>query len=250
MPPRELDAEALDTDSPGAGVAEADEVAQAEARAAAARARAVRLRKLAETASSDQGDKAEADDAAGDHDASVSADEGDAETTPSRRRRPHRPSRKALALAAGGAVICTSLTASGYVLWYHHNVAQQRERSAEFATAARDAVTAMMTIDASKAREDVQRFSDATTGVFKASILMSAEDFVKAVEQSKVRIKGAVQDVAVESMTKDSAIVLVAAKSEIIKPDQAKPESRTWRIVVHVERDGPQLKVSKFEFVP
>jgi len=40
----------------------------------------------------------------------------------------------------------------------------------------------------------------------------------------------------VESMTKDSALVLVVAKSEIIKPDQAKPETRSWRMVVHVDQ--------------
>jgi len=55
-------------------------------------------------------------------------------------------------------------------VWHHRIVGQQRERSAEFATTARDAVTAMMSIDPSKAREDMQRFSDTTTGIFKASV--------------------------------------------------------------------------------
>ena len=259
MPPRELPAETLDTDDPRArvaqastAVAEADAVAQAEARAQAARARAVRLRELADAASSDPVDWPDADDADGadgERDDKVTLSEVEAETTPPRRWR-RRPSRKALAFAAAGVVICTSLSGSGYIVWHHRIVGQQRERSAEFASAARDAVTAMMSIDPSKAREDMQRFSDTTTGIFKASVLMSAEDYVKAIEQSKVRIKGTVQDVAVESMTKDSALVLVVAKSEIIKPDKAKPETRSWRMVVHVDRDGSQLKVSKFEFVP
>jgi len=256
MPPRELPAETLDIDDPGAGVAqaptavaEADEVARAQARAEAARARAVRLRELADAASSDPVDWPDAEDADGERDDNVTFSEAEADTAPSRRWR-RRPSRKALAFAAAGAVICTSLSASGYIVWHHRIVGQQRERSAEYATAARDAVTAMMSIDPSKAREDMQRFSDTTTGIFKASVLMSAENFVKAIEESKVRIKGTVQDVAVESMTKDSALVLVVAKSEIIKPDRAKPETRSWRMVVHVDRDGSQLKVSKFEFVP
>jgi Mce-associated membrane protein len=257
MPPRKLPAESLDTEDPGArvgqaatAIAEADEVAAAEARAQAARARAVRLRELADAASSDPVDWPDADDASdteAERDDKVTLSEVEAKTLP---RRWRRPSRKALAFAAAAVVICTSLSASGYIVWHHRIVGQQRERSAEFATTARDAVTAMMSIDPSKAREDMQRFSDTTTGIFKASVLMSAENFVKAIEQSKVRIKGTVQDVAVESMTKDSALVLVVAKSEIIKPDQAKPETRSWRMVVHVERDGSQLKVSKFEFVP
>ncbi|AXN52053.1 hypothetical protein DSM43518_03846 [Mycobacterium marinum] len=244
MPPRELPAQTLDTEDPGAGVtgaadaaAEADLLARAQARADSARARATRLRELAEAASTDP-------------DASAAPDEQEPTRTPTRRGRGHRHSRKALAAAGALVVICASLSASGFLLWHHHNAVAQRERAAAYSAAARNAVLTMMSIDSSKARDDVQRFVDSTTGIFKAGILMSAEDFVKAVEQSKVHIKGAVQAVAVESMTDDSAIVLIAAKSDIVKPDQTKPETRSWRIVVNVERDGTQLKISKVEFVP
>ena len=63
-------------------------------------------------------------------------------------------------------------------------------------------------------------------------------------------MKGTVQAVAVQSMTKDSAVVLVAAKSVITKADQPKPELKSWRLALTVEREGTHLKVSKFEFVP
>jgi Mce-associated membrane protein len=245
MPPRELPAEALDADAArvrvlsaqtSASVAEADELAQAEARAEAARARAMRLRQQVEAALSDQGNR--------------SGVEGEGESVPSRRRRLHRPSRKALTAAVAVVFSCATLTASGYLVWRHHNVVQQRQRTAEFATAARNAVVMMMSIDPSKAREDMQRFADDTTGLFKAGILLGAEDAVKAVEQSKVSSKGAVQAAAVQSMTEDSAVVLVAAKSEFTKPGQAKPGSRSVRLVVSLQRDNGQLKVSRIEFVP
>ena len=147
-------------------------------------------------------------------------------------------------------VSCGSLAASGYLLWQHHDAVQQRQRTAQFATAARNAILTMLTINASTARADVQRFADQTTGQFKAMVLLSGEDYVKALEQSKVSSKAAVQAVAVQSMTQDSAVVLVAAKSELTKPDQAKPESRSWRVVVNLETDGGQLKISKVEFTP
>jgi Mce-associated membrane protein len=248
MPPRELPAEALDADNPRVGVlteaasdpaptsvAEADELTQVEARAEAARARAIRMRQQAEAASSDHVDP---------------PDEAEPESAPPGRRRLHRPSRKALAFAAAFVVSCAALTASGYLMWHHHKVEQQSQRSAEFATAARDAVVMMMSIDANKARDDMQRFADATTGQFKAGVLLGAQDLVKALEQSKVTAKAAVQAVAVQSMTEDSAVVLVAAKSELTKPDQAKPDLRSFRLVVNVERDGGHLKISKVEFVP
>ena len=155
-----------------------------------------------------------------------------------------------MATAAAVVVICASLAASGYLVWHHRASVQRSQRAAEFAAAARDGVVMMMSIDPNKARDDMQRFADDTTGLFKAGILMSAEDAVKALEQSKVSSKGTVQAVAVESMTDDSAIVLVAAKSEFTKPGQAKPDSRSLRLVVNVQRDGGQLKISRVEFVP
>jgi Mce-associated membrane protein len=54
----------------------------------------------------------------------------------------------------------------------------------------------------------------------------------------------------VQSMTKDSAVVLVSAKSEITRPNQPKPELRSWRLSLNLEREGSHLKVSRFEFVP
>jgi Mce-associated membrane protein len=227
---------------------ETDELAQAEARAEAARARALRLRQEAEAASrdpsSDQGDQSGVDE---------TATEVQAESAPSRWHGLHRlrhPSRKAIAVVAALLFSCTMLAASGYVMWHHRGVVQQRQRTAEFATAARNGVLMMTSIDASKARGDMQRFADDTTGMFKAGILLGAEDAVKALEQSKVSSKGTVQAVAVQSMTEDSAIVLVAAKTEFTKPGQAKPDSRSSRLVVSVQRDGGQLKISRIEFVP
>jgi Mce-associated membrane protein len=248
MPRRALPVEAPEADDPRVGlltetatdpaptaVAEANELAQVDARAEAARARAIRLREQAEAASRDHSDP---------------ADDGEAEPVPPRRRRLRRPSRKALAFAAALVVSCASLAGSGYLVLHHQKAVQQSQRRAEFAMAARNAVVTMMSIDSGKARDDMQRFADATTGQFKASILMGAENIVKTLEQTNLTAKAAVQAVAVQSMTEDSAVVLVAAKSELTKPDQAKPELRWWRLVLNIERDGGHLKVSKVEFVP
>ena len=253
MPPRKLPAQALKTSAPRVGIrpadsptsmpasaAEAAELPEIEARAEAARARATQLRQQAEAASGDQGKR----------DAGVAFDVGEAQSAPTGRRWLHRPSQKALITIAGLVVICALLAASGLVVWHHHNVAQQGQRRAEFATAARNAVLAMMSISAGTTRDDIQRFADAATGSFKAGILLGADGIIKDLEQSKVSTKATVQAVAVQSMTEDSASVLVAAKSEISKPDQPKPQSRSWRMVVDIESAGGQLKISKVEFVP
>jgi Mce-associated membrane protein len=260
MPPHEQPADTLDAGSPKVGtadpptqVAEADEIAQAELRAEAARARAKRLRQLAEAASGAGDSPSAAHNTDDEPQVSVAPDEGEAKTAPTRRwrlrsrLRLRRPSRRALAVVL---VICASLTASGYIAWDHHRTSQERERATEYSSAARDAVLAMMSIDPDKARDQLQHFSDATTGMFKAGFLMNAEKFVASIEQSKASMKGTVQAVAVQSMSKNSAIVLVSAKSEMTRPDQPKPELRWWRLVLNVEREGSHLKVSRFEFVP
>ncbi|MCV7377765.1 hypothetical protein BST11_03810 [Mycobacterium alsense] len=228
MPPRELPTEALDV-SGG--------LAQAQARAEAARARADLLRRQAEAASTDR------------H-ARVGGGQTEKETAPARRWRARRPGRKALAVTGAVVVICASLAGSGYLVWHHRGVEQQRQRTAEFTAAARNGIVAMMSIDPARAREDLQRFADDTTGIFKASFLMGAEDLVKAIEQSKISSKATVQAAAVQSMTQDAAVVLVAAKTEVTKPGDAKPDTRNLRAVVSIQRDGGQLKVSRVEFVP
>lgn len=230
----------------------ADELAEAEARAVRARARAQALRRQAEAA--DEGNQLTVADAvAADTAGTDTVAAGTAAETRRRLRLLGRKGllrRQVLASAAALAVACASLTASGYLLWQHHNVEQHRQRAAEFSAAARGAVEAMMSLDAKTARADWQRFADDTTGQFKAMVLIGGEDVVKTVEQSKMTSKGSVLKAAVQSMTNDSAVVLVAAKLELSKADQPKPQSQTTRMVVTVEKDGGQLKVSRVEGVP
>ena len=229
------------------------EVAQAEARAQSARARAIRLGRDAES-SSGQLDKIEKADAEDIDRASVDDIGLAAHPLSARSVRIvamlRRPDRKALAVGAAFVLICTFLAVSGYVLQYHHRAADERHRAEEFATAARQGVTALMSIDANKARDGVQRIIDDSTGPFKTGVLLGEDDLVKAVEDSKVSTRVAVKAVAVESMTDDSAVVLVATRAEVANPDKSKPPPRSWRVVMTIQRDGGKLKIAKAESLP
>jgi Mce-associated membrane protein len=55
---------------------------------------------------------------------------------------------------------------------------------------------------------------------------------------------------AVQSMTGDSAVVLVAATSEVTNADGTNQAPRAWRLIVTVARDAGQLKMAQVEFVP
>ena len=227
----------------GLALVEEAEAAAAEAEALAdaakARARAVRLRHEL-----DQVTDVGADENAG----------PEPEPAPARRRRRlrlrlRRPGWRAVAVAAGLAVLAVLVAGNGLLAWRHHQADQVRERAAQFATAAGQGVVNMTTLDFTKAEADVARVLDGSTGDFHADFASRVDDFTSVVRDSKVVTVGTVTATAVESMTADSAVVLVAATSTVTNAAGTKEEPRKWRLSVTVTRDGDRLKMSKVEFV-
>jgi len=164
--------------------------------------------------------------------------------------------RPAVPLRTGAAVLATLLTAgllsiTGFMMWQHREHNEQRQRAAEYAAAARQGVINLMSIDYATAQDSVQRVLDGSTGRFRANFADTAEEFVKALTDEKIVTKATVNDAAVESMTADSAVVLVSATSRREGPqapeDQQQP--RIWRVVLNLEREGGQIKMSGVEFV-
>ena len=230
------------------------EVAQAEARAQTARARAQRLSRDAESAATGGLDSIQTadtqDDDHGPVDDYLRAGHRRSARSASITARLRRPGRKAWACGAAFVHIFALLAVSGYVVHYHHRAAEERHRAEEFAAAARRGVTTLMSIDARNARDGVQRIIDDSTGAFKTGVLLGEDDLVRAVEDSKVTTKVAVNAVAVESMTDDSAVVLVATRAEVANPNASAPPPRSWRVVMTIQRDGGKLKIAKVESLP
>jgi Mce-associated membrane protein len=135
------------------------------------------------------------------------------------------------------------------MVWQHRTTVHKRQLAAEFTAAARQGVTALMSIDANHAKEDFQRIIDDSTGDFKAQISAMSGLMVKQAAESKARSKATVEALGVESMTDNSAVVLVAAKSEVTNADNTVQPPAVWRVSVDLERDGGQLKMSKVDFV-
>ncbi|MFN3001812.1 hypothetical protein [Mycolicibacterium wolinskyi] len=242
--------------------AEAEE-AEAIAAAARARARAIRLRREAEQAAKSEPDPpsdgvetaqvaadADADDAVVDEIKESAAEEAPAIEHDRRLRAPGSRFWKRLAVGVAALATIALLSASGFMVVNHRQVQAEQQRAAEFAAAARQGVVTLMSLDFNHAKEDVQRIIDSSTGQFKADFEATADDFTKVAEQSKVVTDVTVNSTAVDSMTDDSAVVLVAATSHITNAAGAKQDPRNWRLSVSVARDGDQIKLSKVEFVP
>ena len=220
-----------------------DEVAKAEARAEAARQRLLRLRGAAETGDADN-------------------DAQDVEQRPAkwarkrlRLRRPERPrwlrrpGRKTVAAGVGIVLFSASIGATGYMLWQHHTAAHNRQLATEFSAAARQAVTALMSIDPDHAKEDVQRSIDASTGDQKNQLSVLSTLIVNKAEETKVGNKVTIEAVAVESLSDNSGVMLVAAKTDTTGPDNAKPPPALFRLSVTISRDGGKLKMSKVDYL-
>jgi len=143
------------------------------------------------------------------------------------------------------------LGATGYMVWQHRQATQQLRNAAEFVAAARQDVVNLMSMDFAKADESVQRVLDNSTGKFKANFDETADEFIKALRDEKILTTATINDAAVESMTGDSAVVLVSATSrregKQAPKDQQQP--RVWRVVINLEREGDQIKMSGVEFI-
>jgi len=211
-------------------LAEAEaELARAEERAEAARARAAELRREAEAGSSEK-----------------------PRATRLRPRWPsrlRRPTRKAVGTGTAIVLICASLAASGYIVWQHRLLVQRQQHAAESVAAAREEVATMMSIDPAHATENIQHTIDDATGLLKSQLEVTSSYVVKNAQDARITTKATVEDVAVASMSDNSAVVLVVAKSDTTNPDKSKRPTVFWRLSVNLDRDGDRLKMSKVDFV-
>lgn len=208
------------------------EAAEVDARAEAerARARAVGLR------------DAEADLAPDEPEAEPDSEE------PPHRRVPAMWLTAGLALAA--LLTAAGLTLTGLMLWQHGQVVAQRAQDRRFVDAAREGVTALLSIDHNSAKADVQRVLDLSAGQFRDDFQSSADDFVKTAVESKAVTTGSISAAALDSINGDRAVVLVAATSQVSNVNGADQDPRPFRISVTVTRDGDTCKMSDVEFVP
>jgi Mce-associated membrane protein len=246
------------------------EAAEAEALASAARARAraLRLRREAQAAA-EKTQVAEptpvevaepgADDAVVIDEAEEAADPagtvveesaGDTPAAAPTRSRLRRAPWKVIAYIAAVIATIALLAVSGLMVFQHRQVQAEQQRAAEFAAAARQGVVTLMSLNFNTAQDDVQRIIDNAAGQFKEDFEASAEDFATVAERSKVITEANVNATGVQSMTDNSAVVLVAATSRITNETGAKQDPRTWRLIVDVVRDGDRIKLAKVEFAP
>lgn len=158
--------------------------------------------------------------------------------------------RQTAGLALAALLTAAAVTLTALMLWQHGKVTEQRAGDRRLVDAARDGIVALLSIEHTSARADVQRVLDLSTGQFHDDFARSADDFVKTAQDSQAVTKGSITVAALEKVDGDRAVVLIAAVSEVSNVSGARQDPRPFRISVTVTRDGEECKMSDVEFVP
>jgi Mce-associated membrane protein len=238
---------AAETESGTKGEAEAEVETQAEAEAEVETQAEAEAQDEDDTATAEAAEEEASDETAEAADETAEAAEPESGLSRSRR---WLPSLSVTWKVAAIILIACFAGATGYMAWQHHDATEREQRAARFVAGARQGVVNMTSLDFTKAKEDVQRVIDSSTGQFRDDFQQRAKDFTTVVEQSKVVTEGTVNAAAIESVDEHSASVLVSATSRITNSAGAKDEPRAWRLRVTVTEDGGQYKMSKVDFVP
>lgn len=166
-------------------------------------------------------------------------------------RRRDRPSvLPRIGVAVAGLIVGAALVLTGLMLWQHRADATGRARDGQIVDAARAGVTALFSIDHTRARADVEKVLALSTGTFRDDFAKTTDDFVKTAESQQVVTVARIKAAALESTDGDGGVVLVAADNEVSNAAGARQDPRPFRMSVTVARDGGQFKMSRLEFVP
>jgi Mce-associated membrane protein len=224
--------------------------AEAAAAAAQARARAARLRRKA-LGLPDPGEHYDDDE---DYDEDYDEDEDyydedyDESVTEPPAWRAWMP---AVATVATIILIICFAGVSTYMVLQHRDTTRHQQREAAFVAGAKKGVVNMISLDFNRAKEDVQRVIDGSTGQFKTDFQQRAADLIAVVARSKTVTEARVNAAAIESMERNSAVVLVSATSQVTNSPPGRDEPpQIWRLRVTVADVGGQYKLSKVEYVP
>lgn len=164
-------------------------------------------------------------------------------------KRKRRPSDrgKAVAVSLAALLVITGLGARfEYLIRQDQQVEQQRDL---FLQIAREAALNLTTIDYARVQADIQRVLDTSTGPFYDDFRTRSTAFADFVTKSQSKTQGTVTESGIESITGDSARVLVAVSVNVSNIGATKQEPRNWRMRIDVRRNGDTVKLSNVGFV-
>jgi Mce-associated membrane protein len=149
--------------------------------------------------------------------------------------------------------IAVLVTLGGLVGWLAHGAHQSQQAQEQrqlFLQAGRQGALNLTTIDYSRVDTDIQRVLDSATGAFHDDFQRESPAFAQVVKQAQSKSEGSITEAGIESVTGDTAQVLVSVSVKTSNVGAQEQEPRHWRMRVSVEKIGDGAKVSKVGFVP
>lgn len=149
------------------------------------------------------------------------------------------------------AVLCSAaMLAAGAFIWSgHRDAVHDQQNRAEFAAAAEQVAVTLMSLDHADSQTGVQRILDNSVDPFLSEFRSTTGDFVKLSADAQVTTKAVANAAAVQSISGDTAVVLVAATSTVTTADDVTEVPRSWQLKLDLRRDGDRIKMSKVEFL-
>jgi len=163
-------------------------------------------------------------------------------------RKRHSSARR-MALAGTLAAL---LMITGLGAWFgcriHQDQMAEQQRNLFLQAGCQGALN-LTTIDYTRVDADIRRVLDSSTGAFYDDFQKRSPALAEFVKKSKSKTEGTVTESGIESISGESARVLVEVSVKISNVVAAEQEPRNWRMRIDVQRDGDTVKVSNMGFV-
>lgn len=155
-----------------------------------------------------------------------------------------------LALVVGSVAVVGLGALAGWLGHGTHTARQLDGQRNSFLAVGKQGAVNLTTIDYTEADDDVQRILGSSTGRFHDDFSKRADAFVDVVKHAKSKTQGSVTEAGVESISGNSARVLVAVAVKTTNAGSPDQSTRRWRMRIDVQKVGDTVKVSNVGFVP
>lgn len=138
---------------------------------------------------------------------------------------------------------------TGWLGWHTHRAEQAQRLNDIFLQAGRQGALNLTTMDFAHVESDIQRVLDGSIGTFYDDFEQRAPAFQEVVKKTQSKTQGTVTEAGIESVSGDSARVLVAVSVTTSNIAAAEQRPRLWRMRIDVQKVGDVAKVTNVGFV-
>jgi Mce-associated membrane protein len=175
------------------------------------------------------------------------AEMSDTDTKDAAQEGVRRAMRRALSFGAAAAVTVAAVVGwFGYQAYQCRQADQQREL---FLRVGQQGALNLTTISHTEVDADIRRILDSSTGEFHDDMQRRSQPYVDLVKREQSKSAGTITDAGLESVTGDSARVLVSVSVATTTAAVPQTQVNSFRMRIDVQRVADGAKVSKVTFI-